>query len=157
MRERIHARATASTDCRPFISRWPAPRIGARLVGTISTHGRNPVAVHKGKHQVRAKSVARGRISARATWASLAAAGVFFIITAFPALAYHPGHGGDEASGGGASYDAILPIVVGVVIFMAGVVLWGRKQPKRKSKTRGKMRMGLQMKPKRVKRKKRRR
>ena len=114
------------------------------------------MAVHKGKHQVRDKSGARGRLSARATWASLAAAGVFFI-TAFPALAYHSGQGVDEASGGGASYDAILPIVVGVVIVMAGVVLWGRKQPKRKSKTRSKMRMGSQMKRKRVKRKKRRR
>jgi hypothetical protein len=115
------------------------------------------MAVHKGKHQVRQKIVARGRISARATWASLAAAGVFFIITVLPALAYHPGHPVDEASGGGVSYDAILPIVVGVVIVMAGMVLWGRKQPKRKSKTRGKTPMGSQMKPKRVKRKKRRR
>ncbi len=101
--------------------------------------------------------MARGRLSARATWASLAAAGVFFIITAFPALAYHPGQGVDEASGGGASYDAILPIVVGVVIVMAGVVLWGRKTPKRKSKTRRKMQSKPQMKPKRVKHKKRRR
>ena len=105
--------------------------------------------------------MARGPISARAaraTWASLAA-GVFFIITitVLPALAYHPGHPVDEASGGGVSYDAILPIVVGVVIVMAGLVLWGRKTPKRKSKTRSKTPMGSQMKPKRVKRKKRRR
>ncbi len=106
---------------------------------------------------MRDKSGARGRLSARATWASLAAAGVFFIITVWPALAYHPGHPVDEASGGGVSYDAILPIVVGVAIVMAGLVLWGRKQPKRKSKTRSKMRMGLQIRPKRVKRKKRRR
>ena len=107
---------------------------------------------------MRDKSGARGRLSARATWASLAAAGVFIIIIiAFPALAYHQGQGADEASGGGASYDAILPIVVGVVIVMAGLVLWGRKQPKRKSKTRSKTRMGLQIRPKRVKRKKRRR
>ena len=123
------------------------------------------MAVHKGKYQLNEKGVARGRISTRATLANLAAvigrgmamvaAGVFFI-TAFPALAYHPSHGG-ETSSGSASYDAILPIIIAGFIVMAGVVFWGRKTPKKKSKARGKIQSKPQMKRKRVKHKKRRR
>jgi hypothetical protein len=130
------------------------------------------VAVHKGKYQVRKKRVARGEISTRATLAAMAvvigrgvamvAAGVFFI-TAFPVFAYHPSHGGGEASGGGASYDAFLPIVIAAVVLMVGAVLWGRKKPKRKPKARpaaqpkARVKSKPKSKPKRVKRTKRRR
>ncbi len=51
-------------------------------------------------------------------------------LLASPAFAYHGSHGG------GASFDALLPIVVVVALVMAGVVFWGRKKPKTKSKRR---------------------
>ena len=81
------------------------------------------------------------------------AAGIFFI-SAGTGLAYHPEHEigrAGENSAGAASYDAILPIVFVVIIFMAVAVLWGRKKPGRKSRAKP------QTRRKRVKSKKRRR
>ncbi len=61
------------------------------------------------------------------------------LVTASPAFAYHDTLGGGAATGGGASIGAFLPIVVGVVVVMVGVGMWGRKKRKTKSK-RGKRR-----------------
>ncbi len=46
------------------------------------------------------------------------------------ALAYHPNRSGS------ASIGAVLPIAVGAVLVVAGVVFWGRKKRKTKSKRR---------------------
>ena len=37
---------------------------------------------------------------------------------------------------GGAYFEALLPIVVVVGVVMAGLMFWGRKKPKTKSKRR---------------------
>ncbi len=57
------------------------------------------------------------------------------LVTSSPAFAHHDTVGG-SASGGSASTGAVLPIVVGVVIVMVGVAIWGRKKRKTKSKRR---------------------
>ncbi len=46
------------------------------------------------------------------------------------AFAYHPNRSGS------ASIGAVLPIAVGAVLVVAGVVFWGRKKRKTKSKRR---------------------
>ncbi len=46
------------------------------------------------------------------------------------AFAYHPNRSGS------ASIGAVLPIAVGAVFVVAGVVFWGRKKRKTKSKRR---------------------
>ena len=56
-------------------------------------------------------------------------------LLASPAFAYHGAHEGSAVTGGG-SFEALLPIVVVVVLVMGGMVLWGRKKPKSKSKRR---------------------
>ncbi len=58
------------------------------------------------------------------------------LVTSSPAFAYHDTVGGGAATGGSVSIGAVLPIVVGVVLVMAGVVFWGRKKRKTKSKRR---------------------
>ena len=62
--------------------------------------------------------------------AALAPTVAVVALRASPAFAYHGTHGG------GVSIEAILPIVVLVVLVMAGVVFWGRKKPKTKFKRR---------------------
>ncbi len=57
------------------------------------------------------------------------------LVTSSPAFAHHDTDGG-SASVGSASTGAVLPIVVGVVIVMVGVAIWGRKKRKTKSKRR---------------------
>ncbi len=46
------------------------------------------------------------------------------------AFAYHPNRSGS------ASIGAVLPIAVGAVLVVAGVVFWGRKKRKTRSKRR---------------------
>ncbi len=58
------------------------------------------------------------------------------LVTSSPAFAYHDTVGGGTAFGGSALIGAILPIVVGVVLAMVGVGVWGRKKRKTKSKRR---------------------
>ncbi len=58
------------------------------------------------------------------------------LVTSSPAFAYHDTVGGGAAIGGNASIGAVLPIVVGVVLLMVGVGIWGRKKRKTKSKRR---------------------
>ncbi len=59
-------------------------------------------------------------LSGDATWQSLLN----------EAFAYHPNRSGS------ASIGAVLPIAVGAVLVVAGVVFWGRKKRKTKSKRR---------------------
>ena len=56
-------------------------------------------------------------------------AGVILVISS-PAFAHH------DTVGGGASIGAVLPIVVGAVLLVVGVGIWGRKKRKKKSKRR---------------------
>jgi len=63
------------------------------------------------------------------------------LVTSSPAFAYHNTVGGGTAFGGSALIDAIWPIVVGVVLLMVWMGIWGRKKrktksPRRKRKTR---------------------
>ncbi len=58
------------------------------------------------------------------------------LVTSSPAFAYHDTVGGGAAIGGGASIGAVLPIVVGAVLLVVGVGIWGRKKRKTKSKRR---------------------
>ncbi len=58
------------------------------------------------------------------------------LVTSSPAFAYHDTVGGGAATGGSASIGAFLPLVVGVVVVMVGVSIWGRKKRKTKSKRR---------------------
>jgi len=58
------------------------------------------------------------------------------LVTSSPAFAYHSIVGGGTAFGGSALIDAILPIVVGVVILMVWMGIWGRKKRKTKSQRR---------------------
>ncbi len=58
------------------------------------------------------------------------------LVTSSPAFAYHDTVGGGAATGGSASIGAFLPLVVGVVVVMVGVGIWGRKKRKTKSKRR---------------------
>jgi O-antigen ligase len=51
-------------------------------------------------------------------------------VSAGQAFAYHPNRSGS------ASIGAVLPIAVGAVLVVAGVVFWGRKKRKTKSKRR---------------------
>ena len=57
------------------------------------------------------------------------------VLLTYPAFAYHGAHEGSAATGGG-SFEALLPIVVVVGLVMAGLMFWGRKKPKAKSKRR---------------------
>ncbi len=67
----------------------------------------------------------RGRLMAKA--------GLILAVSS-PALAHHDTLGGGAATGGGASFDAFLPIVVVVVLAMVGIGFWGRKKGKSKSR-----------------------
>ncbi len=58
------------------------------------------------------------------------------LVTSSPAFAYHDTLGGGAAIGGGVSIVAVLPVVVGAVLLMVGVGIWGRKKRKTKSKRR---------------------
>ncbi len=58
------------------------------------------------------------------------------LVTFSPAFAYHDTVGGGAAIGGSALIGVFLPIVVGVVVVMVGVAMWGRKKRKTKSKRR---------------------
>jgi hypothetical protein len=58
------------------------------------------------------------------------------LVTSSPAFAYHDTVGGGAAIGGSTSIGAVLPFVVGVVLLMVGVGIWGRKKRKTKSKRR---------------------
>ncbi len=58
------------------------------------------------------------------------------LVTSSPAFAHHDTVGGGAAIGGGASIGAVLPIVVGAVLLVVGVGIWGRKKRKTKSKRR---------------------
>ena len=58
------------------------------------------------------------------------------LVTSSPAFAYHDTVGGGTALGGSALIGAILPIVVGVVLLMVWVGIWGRKKRKTKSTRR---------------------
>ncbi len=51
------------------------------------------------------------------------------------AFAYHPNRSADGVMGS-ASIGAVLPIVIGAVLVVVGVVFWGRKKRKTKSKRR---------------------
>ena len=62
-------------------------------------------------------------------------AGVILVASS-PAFAHHDTVGGGAAIGGGGSIGAILPIVVGAVLLVVGVGIWGRKKRKTKSKRR---------------------
>ena len=58
------------------------------------------------------------------------------LVTSSPAFARHDTVGVGTAFGGSALIGAILPIVVGVVLVMVGVGIWGRKKRKTKSTRR---------------------
>ena len=58
------------------------------------------------------------------------------LVTSSPAFAHHDTVGGGAATGGSTLIGAVLPIVVGVVVIMVGVGIWGRKKQKTKSKRR---------------------
>ena len=58
------------------------------------------------------------------------------LVTSSPAFAHHDTIGGGGAIGGGASIGAVLAIVVGAVLLVVGVGIWGRKKRKTKSKRR---------------------
>ena len=62
-------------------------------------------------------------------------AGVILVASS-PAFAYHDTVGGGAAIGGGGSIGAVLPIVVGAVLLVVAVGIWGRKKRKTKSKRR---------------------
>ncbi len=64
-------------------------------------------------------------LSGDATWQSLLN----------EAFAYHRNRRADGVMGS-ASIGAVLPIAVGAVLVVAGVVFWGRKKRKTKSKRR---------------------
>ena len=67
--------------------------------------------------------------------ALIAVAAALVALPASPAFAYHGAHEGSAATGGG-YFEALLPIVVVVGLVMAGLMFWGRKKPKAKSKRR---------------------
>ncbi len=68
-------------------------------------------------------------------------AGIILAVSS-PALARHDTGGGGAATGGGASFEAFLPIVVVVVLVMVGIGFWGRKKGKTKSRRRKRRKRG---------------
>ncbi len=58
------------------------------------------------------------------------------LVTSSPAFAHHDTVGGGAAIGGSASIGAVIPSVVGVVLLLVGVGIWGRTKRKTQSKRR---------------------
>ena len=71
----------------------------------------------------------------------MAKAGLILAVSS-PALAGHDTASGGAAAGGGASFEAFLPIVVVVVLVMVGIGFWGRKKGKTKSRRRRRRKRG---------------
>ncbi len=81
---------------------------------------------HRPTTTLAAEVAGRGRL--------MVEAGIILAVSS-PALAGHDTVGG-VATGGGASFEAFLPIVVVVALVMVGIGFWGRKKGKTKSRRR---------------------